>query len=425
MTIANADGCTPYEVCRQIDIVRAEGAHLFDADDRTYVDLCNAFGSVLLGHGDPAVVSAVLAAVRSGMPAAATLAMQQRVAGRIAADIGQEWPVAFFKTGTAATRAAVVAARRATGRRLVASCGYHGYDPMWEFTPPGEPNEEGVLHLFHLPELLDRALAEHANELAAVIIAPEYLHTSPEQTADLFARCRRAGVVTIADEVKNGYRMRRGASIHGTSAEADIYVFSKCLGNGWPIACVVAEEDVLATLGEFASTLTFEPVSCAAALATLDRLVELDVQARLAAEGKRFVVAAADLLRAHDLPIEVAGTGASFQFVCAAEVEAAFLLQALAAGLVLEHADQQYPSAGFHGPVVEEALERLDEALAALGRDRPDLVGQPVTDSHRIQSAFFQMDGLPGRPAGWELADCIDYVTGQLDESDGGPRGEG
>lgn len=417
MTVANADGCTPYEVSRSVDVVRAEGAYLFAADERRYLDLSNVFGSVLLGHADPAVTEAAVATVRSGVPAAATLRLQRQVAERIAADVGGDRSVAFFKTGTAATRAAAVAARQATGRRLIASCGYHGYDPMWRFTPPGQPNEEGVLHLFHLPELLDQALAAHADELAAVIIAPEYIHVAPEYTADLFARCRRAGVLVIADEVKYGYRMRPGPSIHGTGADADIYVFAKGISTGWPVSCVVADGQLLAPLAEFASTLTFEAVSYAATLATLDRLVELDVQARLAADGKRFVVTAADLLRSHDLPIEMAGSGAAFQFVCAEDVEEAFLPQTLAAGLVLEHGDQQYPSAAFRGPVVDDALSRLDQALSALVAARPDLVGRPVTDADRVHSAFCQMDGLAGRPPGWDLAACVDYVTGQVDES--------
>lgn len=345
MIIANALGCTPYEVSRPLHIVRANGAYVYDKNDRPHLDLSNAFGSVMLGHGDPAVVSAVLEVVNSGVPAGASLDTQQRFAERIVADLGKDRQVAFFKTGTAATRAAATAAQQATGRRLIASCGYHGYDPMWKFTPPGEPNEGGVLHVFHLTELLDRVLDEHASELAAVIIAPDYIHVSGDYIADLFARCRRAGVVTIADEVKHGYRTRQGASIHGIGADADMFTYAKGISNGWPVSCVVGDESLLSPLADFASTLTFESPSFAAALATLERLVELDVHEGLRVAGGRFVAGATKLLQACGLPIEMAGTGAAFQFVCAPQVEEVLLTCALDQGLILEPMDQQYPTA--------------------------------------------------------------------------------
>nr|AAR98558.1 GntL [Micromonospora echinospora]ARV75718.1 6'-epimerase, C-6' aminotransferase [Micromonospora echinospora]CAF31441.1 putative gentamicin aminotransferase II [Micromonospora echinospora]CAF34036.1 glutamate-1-semialdehyde aminotransferase-like protein [Micromonospora echinospora] len=414
MIIANADGCTPYEVARGVTIVRGEGAYVYDAEGRGLIDLSNSFGSVMLGHQDPVVTEAVLKTVRSGVPAAASLDLQNHLAEQIAGDLPGDQRVAFFKTGTAATRAAASAARQVTGKRLIASCGYHGYDLMWEFTPPGQPNSEDVLHCYHLPELIDQVLDKHAHELAAVIIAPDYIHVSPEYIADLFERCERVGVVTIADEVKHGYRLRQGASVTEASVVADMYTYAKGISNGWPLSCVAGDERFLKPLAEFVSTLTFEAPSFAAASATLDRLAELDVQAQLAIDGARFVSEAAKMISTRDLPIEMAGTGAAFQFVCAEEVEEVLLPHALAEGLILEPSDQQYPSACFRGEVVDDALERLDRALTTMAAARPDLVGREVTQLDRVNAAFCQMDGLPGRPDGWSLDQCVEYVTAQL-----------
>ncbi|SCL39599.1 glutamate-1-semialdehyde 2,1-aminomutase [Micromonospora pallida] len=414
MIIANADGCTPYEVARGVTLVRGEGAYVYDTEGRSLIDFSNSFGSIMLGHQDPAVTSAVLETIRSGVPAAASLDMQERLAEKIVSHLPGEQRVAFFKTGTAATRAAASAARRVTGRRLIASCGYHGYDLMWEFTPPGQPNSEDVLHCYHLPELIDQVLAEHADELAAVIISPDYIHVSPEHIADLFERCKRAGVVTIADEVKHGYRLRHGASVNAAGVQADMYTYAKGISNGWPLSCVAGDERFMEPLAEFVSTLTFETPSFAAATATLDRLAELDVQAQLAIDGARFVSEAAKLISVRDLPIEMAGTGAAFQFVCAPEVEEVLLPHALAEGLILEPSDQQYPSACFRSEVVDDALERLERTLTTMAAARPDLVGREVTQLDRVNAAFCQMDGLPGRPDGWSLEQCVEWVTEQL-----------
>src|SRR5207302_10391234 len=108
---ANVHGCLPYQLGR-FAAGRGRGAHLWDETGRRYVDLVNAFGSVTLGHADPAVVEAVTRAVASGVPAGGH-ALAAEVAERIAADVGAGARVAFFKTGTDALRSVVMAARHA------------------------------------------------------------------------------------------------------------------------------------------------------------------------------------------------------------------------------------------------------------------------------------------------------------------------
>jgi glutamate-1-semialdehyde aminotransferase len=157
-------------------MLQADGAYLLDEDGHRYIDLSNAFGSVLLGHADPVVTARLIDAVRQAVPAAASLHWHERLAAQLLADTPGAESVAFFKTGTAATRAAVTAARRATGRRLVGSAGYHGHDPMWDFGPPLDRSAEDVAHFYYVPHLLDLLITEHADELAAVILAPDHVH---------------------------------------------------------------------------------------------------------------------------------------------------------------------------------------------------------------------------------------------------------
>lgn len=411
--IANASGCTPYQTTRPKRFASAAGAYLTDEDGRDYLDLGNAFGSVLLGHRDPEVSEAVVAALEAGTPAAASLDAYDDVSERIVRDTAPGSRVAFFKTGTEATRAAITAARAATGKRLVLSAGYHGHDPLWEFAPFGRRTDEDVLHFFHVPALLERLIADHRDEVAAVIVAPDYVHIDDRAVPQMLEAARSAGLVTICDEVKYGYRLHAGPSVAGSGGRADIYVYAKGLGNGWPISCVVGAPELVGTLCDSVSTLTFEAASAAASRATLVALERRDAWTSIRRSGERFVAAAAGVVARHGLPVEVVGPGFAFQFVCPQALHGPLLGAALEAGLIIEPDDQQLPSAAFAGDVVDDALARLDVALATLAAKVPEAVGAPLTEADRVEAAFLQMDGMPDVAAGWAPDDVERFIERQ------------
>ena len=416
--IVNISGCAAYEVARATGIARGDGAFLYDTDGKRYIDLCNGFGSILLGHADPDVTAAVIEAVASGVPAAANLGRHEEISARFAADLGFEVGVALFKTGTATARSAVCAAQRASGRRIVASAGYHGYDAMWDPGPLLTPNSSGVIDFYYVPQFLDRIIADHFDQLAAVIIAPDYVHIDASVTADLFARCREHGIITIADDVKYGYRLRNGTSLGLGGAAADVYLYSKGIANGWPVSCAVGDPAIMAELSLATSTLTHDLPSLAAAAATLRKGRELDVPAAIAVQGARFVDGARGLLAGHDLPIEIVGGGSAFQFVAPPPVEGLLLAEAVRAGLILESGDQQFPSFCFSDAVVDQALEHLDLALGALAAHHPELVGQQVTTSDRLASAWLQMDGVAASyTEDMSCAAIADWVRARLGQA--------
>ena len=110
-------------------IASASGAHVTDAEGRSYVDLVGSWGPALLGHAHPEVVAAVQAAAARGLSFGAPTATETLLAEEVRRRVPAAQKVRFVSTGTEATMTAVRLARGATGRDLVvkfAGC-YHGH----------------------------------------------------------------------------------------------------------------------------------------------------------------------------------------------------------------------------------------------------------------------------------------------------------
>lgn len=399
MRCANRAGCLPYgfDAGPAPDIVAGRGCYLFDRDGKRYIDLGNAFGSVMLGHADPDVSAAAAHAITTGMPAGASRHTASRIADRLALDLGAEMSTAFFKTGTTAVRAAACAARRATGRPWLASAGFHGWDVMW--TPARTPftvSDTGVFDFFYCADALEAFLAEHAGKVAAVVISPDYLHIGGDHLRTLSAIARAANVMTIFDEVKYGYRFGPGPSVQRHGITAEVYVFAKGLANGWPLACVTGAAAVMSEMALFTSTLAYSQVELCAAEATLTKLAAVGAWASIAAEGGRFTAGVRERLVASRLPLDLVGTGHVFQLVAGTpELEDALVAGARRRGLVLQARDQQMPSWSFTGDAVGDALDMVESVLAELAAQFSGLRGVPLSKRVHLDAAWSQMDGLP------------------------------
>src|SRR5262249_18124220 len=110
-------------------VARAEGARLWDADGRAYVDFVGSWGPLVLGHAPRAVVDRGRAAAQHGPSAGAPPAAEGEVAARIAAAYPSMEMVRLVSSGTEAAMSAIRVARGATGRDLLVKfdgC-YHGH----------------------------------------------------------------------------------------------------------------------------------------------------------------------------------------------------------------------------------------------------------------------------------------------------------
>ncbi|MFI6231661.1 aminotransferase class III-fold pyridoxal phosphate-dependent enzyme [Micromonospora echinospora] len=373
--------------------VEGSGAYLTDPDGRRWVDFDNARGSVILGHGDEEVAEAIARAARgrSGVGTAWS-PMLDSLLGQLQEVCGGD-VVGLYRTGTAALRSVTCAVRDARDRSIVLSSGYHGYDPMWHCDEPFTPNQHGIVEFLFDLDVLAEWLSR-PEQVAAVVISPDHMHLGERWYTEFTRLTKEADVPVIADEVKVGLRYRAGLST--PLLDPAVWIVAKCLANGSPVAAVGGDAHLLAALEDVSFTSYFEPTAMAAATTTLRRMATGEPQQAIRAAGDRFIAHTRAAFAGAGVPIDLAGNGNLFQFVCADdEVADAFHAASAAEGLLFFEGDNQTPSAAFTDEVVEDACGRIDRVAAALSGRFTD---RELTEESWYASAWGAMDGLADRP---------------------------
>jgi glutamate-1-semialdehyde 2,1-aminomutase len=281
-----AVGGTPYFVAR------AEGAHVWDAEGRRYVDLVQSYGAIIAGHAHPAIVEAVQRAAVDGTSYGAPTEREVVLAEEIAARMPSCEMVRLVSSGTEATMSAIRVARGFTGRpKVVKFAGnYHGHGDLLlaeagsGLAALGLPGSAGVTEAAvqdtvvvpynRVPTLDERT--------ACVIVEPIAANMGLVPPAEGFlaglrAECERVGALLVFDEVITGFRVGPGGAQELYGVTPDLTTLGKVIGGGLNIAAYGGRADVMgvvAPLGPVyqAGTLAGNPLATAAGLAALDLL---------------------------------------------------------------------------------------------------------------------------------------------------------
>ncbi len=284
-------------------LVRGEGHRLQDSEGRWYLDACGGIAVMALGHGHPAVKAAVHAQVEALMHVSNlwNVPVQRAFAERLV-EVYQAAGVFLANSGAEANEAAAKLARKAGFRKgeldrneiLTLEHAFHGRTLFTLSMTPKPAYQEGygplVPQVRSLPA--DAVAAAVSARTAAVFVEPVQgesgCHVVPQDVlVALRAACDRHGALLVYDEIQCGLG-RTGELIH--QPRPDLITLAKALGGGLPLsALVVVNPDLYATFqpGDHGSTFGGNPVSCAAGLATLDRIVGDDLPARCARQGAR------------------------------------------------------------------------------------------------------------------------------------------
>ena len=273
-------------------VARAEGAYVWDVEGRRYLDYVQSWGASILGHADPAVVSAVTDAAGRGTTFGAPTVAEVRLAEAICQRVAGCDMVRLVSSGTEATMSAVRVARGATGRdRIVVFEGcYHGHSdgllagggsgvatlglPASAGVPKAAVAETLVVPYNVVPAVGD--------DVAAVIVEPVAANMGLVPPVAGFleglrAACDRAGALLIFDEVITGFRLGPGGASERFGVRPDLWCFGKVIGGGLPLAAFGGRGDVMSLLAPIgpvyqAGTLSGNPLATAAGLTVLGRL---------------------------------------------------------------------------------------------------------------------------------------------------------
>lgn len=257
------DGASP------LYVTHGDGGYVYDIDGNDYIDLVGALLPNVLGYRDNDVDQAVRDQLSRGVSLSLATPLELEVAEKISKLVPSAEMVRFGKNGSDVTNAAIRLARYCTSRDAVIVGGYHGWHE-WS-----APNLRGVVpdyRRFSLPLCDGKLLRQYSQNLAAVIVEPEFY--SAEQLQDLREQCDEIGALLIFDEVISGFRCDLGGIQHIVGVTPDITTLGKALGNGMPISAVVGKEEYMSKIRDVAFSGTFfgECLSLAAASACLDKL---------------------------------------------------------------------------------------------------------------------------------------------------------
>ena len=308
--------------------VRADGAEIFDADDRAYLDFNSGQMCSALGHNHPRVTEAVRAGLGTLTHASSVYfnAPQLRLAARLAETF--DAPLSrslFIQSGADSNEAALLFARRATGRTGIGALhlSFHGYTDVTRaisFAAATPGNGPAIPEVFAVPapyayrspvpaedegwwrpllaiafDLLDR---ECPDNLAAVIAEPlisagGVIEMPPGYLKALKAGLEERGALLILDEAQTGLgKLGSMYAYQEHGVVPDIMTLSKHFGGGLPISAMVTTDAVaeraLAGGLTFGHSHSSDPIACTAGLASLDVIEEEDVPAKARAIGARW-----------------------------------------------------------------------------------------------------------------------------------------
>ncbi|MEU4768121.1 aminotransferase class III-fold pyridoxal phosphate-dependent enzyme [Actinosynnema sp. NPDC023794] len=351
---------------------RARGARVWDVDGNEYLDFILGFGSVVLGHADPRVESAVKSELADGVARSLHTPTQLRLAELLVETAPGAEMVSLHRTGSDATAVAVRLARAATGRAHVLRWGYNGWHewcaPRTNGLVPGAADH---VETFEYNDIagLRRRVAEIGDALACVVMMPyEIEEPAPGYLAAVAELTRSRGALFILDEVRSGFRIAPGGAQEHFGVRADLVAYSKAMGNGYAVSAVAGRRDIMVHSRRISSSSTFYRSSdaMAAAVATIDVVRTGETSAVLWELGRRLqagIAAAAADCRIPARPIGLAPTPwLEFHYEddrINQVASQAFYATTLREGLLL------HPS--HHWFVCEAMRERdIDQAVAAI-----------------------------------------------------------
>ncbi len=286
---------------RQVAIVRGEGALLWDADGRVYIDCVGGQGAANLGHAHPAVVAAIREQAERLISCPEIFYNDQRAAylAELAAALPFTARIFLCNSGAEAVEGAIKIARLKTGRSGIVAAvrGFHGrtmgalsatFEPKYR-----EPFMPLVPDFTHVPynniAALDAAVTDRT---AAVILEPVQgeggVHpAAPGYLADVERICCERGALLIIDEVQTGFG-RTGTlfAIEHHGVAPALLCLAKSIAGGLPMGAIA----INATLGPLppashGTTFGGSPLVCAAARAALRAIRDEELSRQAAEKG--------------------------------------------------------------------------------------------------------------------------------------------
>ncbi len=321
-----------------IMIARGEGSHVWDEDGNEYIDYLIGSGPMLLGHGHPEVMEAVLEQLPKGMTFFANNAKGVELAEAIVEAVPCCEQVRFVASGGEADMYAIRLARAYTGRNKILKFegGYHGMSAEAQMSlapsarvnfPQAVPDSAGIpqgvadqMLIAPYNDLVAvEALLNDHKDVAAIIAEPlqRIIPPEPKYLQGLRDLCDKHAVLLIFDEIVTGFRLAYGGAQERYGVTPDICTLGKIVGGGFPLAALGASADIMRHFDKSVvgadkwlmqlGTLSGNPVAAAAGLKTMEVLRRAGSYDKLRAIGKSLQDMQSDALNTAGVPHQICG----------------------------------------------------------------------------------------------------------------------
>ena len=317
--------------------LKGEGSRLFDVDGNSYIDYCLAYGPLVLGHANPAVMNAVKEQLLKGSAYGVPTENEINLAKEVIKRMSCAEMVRFVNSGTEATMSAIRLARAVTGKKKIVKFegtyhGAHDYVLVKSGSgavglpdSPGVPEEttkNTVLVPFNNQEALVSLVEKEGENLAAIILEPVMGNVGcipPKKGYLEFLRniTIENDIILIFDEVITGFRIAAGGAQEYFDVTPDLVTLGKILGGGFPMGALAGRKEFMeriAPSGDVyqAGTFNGNPISITAGLETLKNLDKKFYQ-ESEIKGLEMRRGIQDILQDASLEYQVAGLSSMFQ----------------------------------------------------------------------------------------------------------------
>jgi len=330
---------------------RGEGAYLWDADDKRYIDYVGSWGPAILGHAHPETVRAVRETALHGLSFGAPTEIEIEMAETLCRLLPSMEMVRLVSSGTEATMTALRLARGYTGRSKIVKfegC-YHGHgdsllvkagsgaltfgQPSSAGVPASIAGETLVLAYNDLDDV-SAAFKSHPGDIAGIIVEPVAGNMNLVAPAEGFLLglrelCDRHGAVLIFDEVMTGFRLHLQGAQGLYGVVPDLTTLGKVIGGGMPVGAFGGKRAIMekiAPLGPVyqAGTLSGNPVAVAAGLATLSAIQSPGFYDRLAQRTQQLTTGLVNAAQRAGVVFSAQSVGGMFGIYFAKRVPTSF-----------------------------------------------------------------------------------------------------
>lgn len=273
---------------------KGKGAHVWDVDGNEYIDYTMGVGPLSLGYAYDKVDEAIKEQLKEGITFSMPHPLEVEVAELIHRIVPNAESIRYSRGGADVVSGAVRVSRAYTGRNKVLCCGYHGWHDWYISVTDrnkGIPQSiQDMTFTFNYNDI--QSVIDSIDDDTACIVLEPFVFEEPKDNflQKLRDVCTKNGIVLVFDEMWTGFRISLGGAQEYFGIKADLACFSKAIANGMPLSVLTGKKEIMSLLDKdvfFFNTFGGETLSLAAAKATINEMIEKNVQTYLAKQGNK------------------------------------------------------------------------------------------------------------------------------------------